>query len=57
MKGFERICAIIAAVRCLNAGQTFDEIANSAKVHPSTIRRWVSGAGFYRRRHSDYRIR
>ena len=46
---FSHICSVIAAVRCLNAGQSFAEIARSAKRSPSTIRRWVNKAGFRRR--------
>jgi len=43
---FNAIANILAAVRCLNAGQTFETVAKSAKVQPRTVRRWVSKAGF-----------
>ena len=38
---FERMCALLAARRCFNAGQTIDQIAKSAKRSKSTIRRWL----------------
>lgn len=52
---FERVCATAAAVACLNAGQSFEKIAESAKRHPSTIRKWVRKAG-YRKSGGKYRI-
>lgn len=52
---FDHICAVVAAVRCLNAGQSFSEIARSAKRSPSTIRRWVNKAGFHKF-HGRYQI-
>lgn len=41
-KGFGLICAIIAAKRCQKAGHSIERIARSAKVSPSTIRRWLA---------------
>jgi len=38
---YRRICALLAARNCFNAGQTVEQIASSAKKHPSTIRRWL----------------
>ena len=38
---YQRICALLAARNCSNAGQTVSEIAKSAKKSPSTIRRWL----------------
>lgn len=43
---FKRICEIQAAVNCLNAGQSFKQIAESAKVKPATVRQWVKQGGF-----------
>ena len=43
---FKQICATAAAVRCLNAGQTLKQIAQSAQVSPATIQRWLRDAGF-----------
>lgn len=48
---FESICNIAAAVRCLNAGLTFEQIAESArkknpKIEASTVRAWVRSGGF-----------
>lgn len=38
---YQRICALLAARNCFDAGQTIKEIAASAKKSPSTIRRWL----------------
>lgn len=43
---FETIINAAAAIRCLNDGQTIKQIAASAKVTESTVRRWVNGSGF-----------
>lgn len=45
---FSQVVNILAAVRCLNGGQSFAQIARSAKRSPSTVRRWVNRAGFHR---------
>lgn len=49
---FDHVCSVIAAVRCLNSGQSFAQIARSAKRSPSTVRRWVNRAGFRRNHHN-----
>ena len=36
----------MAAVRCLNSGQSFARIAKSAKVSAGTVRKWVKEGGF-----------
>lgn len=38
---YARLCALLAARRCRDAGQTVAQIAKSAGKHPSTIRRWL----------------
>lgn len=42
------ICAIAATVRCLNDGQSVNEIATSAKVSPQKVRSWVRQGGYRR---------
>lgn len=37
----QRICALLAARNCRNAGQSVKEIAASAKKSITTIRRWL----------------
>jgi len=46
MINFKHICSILAAVRCLNAGQTVAQVAASAKVSTQTIYGWLKEAGF-----------
>jgi len=38
---YQRICALLAARNCYNAGQSVKEIAASAKKSISTIYRWL----------------
>ena len=46
MTKFNTIANILAAVRCLNSGQTIDQVAVSAKVKPATVRAWLRRGGF-----------
>lgn len=46
---FRDICNSAAAVRCRQAGQSHAQIAKSAGKPASTIRRWISKAGFKQR--------
>lgn len=39
--GLDRVCSVLAARRCRNEGQSVAQIAASAKVHPSTVYRWL----------------
>ena len=41
MKEYIKLCNIIAARRCRNAGQSVKEIAKSAGVLPSMVYRWL----------------
>ena len=43
---FSDIVRVIAAVRCLNAGQTIEQVAASTKVSPKQIRGWLRAAGY-----------
>lgn len=45
---FADIINVLAAVRCLNAGQTIEQVAASAKVSPQQVRAWLRKAGFRR---------
>jgi hypothetical protein len=38
---FQRICTLLAARRCYDAGQSVSDIATSAKRCPATVRRWL----------------
>jgi len=42
---FKRMCALLAAKRCYEAGQSVRQIAKSAGKSPSTIRRWLKTVG------------
>jgi transposase len=53
---FTKMASTLAAVRCLNAGQSFAQVASSAKRHPSTIKRWLKNAGFFKWE-GKYRVR
>jgi hypothetical protein len=44
----QTICAIAATVRCLNAGQSINQVAASAKVSPQKVRGWLKVGGFKR---------
>lgn len=50
MLRFKRVCELLAARRCYEAGQSPRRIAGSAGVHVSTIYRWlrISGASRYK---------
>lgn len=52
---FKDIVNILAAVRCLNAGQTVEEVAKSAKVSPRKVRGWLNSGGFRRLSNGQYR--
>lgn len=55
---FDHICSVMAAVSCLNSGQSFARIAKSAGVTPGTVCRWVNRAGFRKCRWDGlYRVR
>ena len=41
MREYTKLCTIIAARRCRNAGQSIKEIAKSARVSSSTVYRWL----------------
>jgi len=43
---FSDIVKVMAAVRCLNSGQSIDQVAASAKSSPQQIRGWLRAAGF-----------
>lgn len=45
---FKSICATLAAVQCLNAGQSMEKVAASAKVSPQQVRAWLRKGGFRR---------
>lgn len=45
---FQKICATIAALRCLNAGQSVEQVAVSVKVSPQAVRGWLRQGGFRR---------
>ena len=45
---FQTICAIAATVRCLNDGQSVNQVAVSAKVSPQKVRGWLRQGGFKR---------
>ena len=38
---YRRLCQLLAARNCFNAGQTVKDIAASAKRSETTIRRWL----------------
>lgn len=38
---YKRICSLLAARRCRDAGQSVKEIAASARVATSTVYRWL----------------
>lgn len=44
-----QIVNVLAAVRCLNAGQPLAKVAADANRSPATIRRWLRQAGFVKR--------
>jgi len=41
-KQFENMCSYLAAFYCYEAGQSIKEIAESAGVSESTVRRWLN---------------
>jgi len=41
VRGYQRICSLIAARRCFSSGQSVVQIAASAKVSKSTVYRWL----------------
>lgn len=41
-KKFEKMCSYLAAYNCYRAGQNIAEIAASAQVSESTVRRWLN---------------
>lgn len=38
---FKHVCALLAARRCRDAGQSVQQIASSANVSTSTVYRWL----------------
>lgn len=40
-----RMATLIAARQCFEAGQSVNEIAGSAKLPPSRVRRWLRSTG------------
>lgn len=46
MDNFAQVCNTLAAARCLNAGQSLEEVAKAAGRSPATILRWLHAAGW-----------
>ena len=42
---YQRLCKLLAAKRCRDAGMTTAEIARQAGVAPSTVRNWLKQLG------------
>ena len=42
---FRKMCALLAAKRCYESGQSVQQIAKSSGKSRSTIRRWLKAAG------------
>lgn len=42
---YQRLCKLLAARRCHDAGLTVKEIAQQAGVAPSTVRNWLKQTG------------
>lgn len=51
---FNRICTLVAARDCYEAGQTPAVIAKSAGVHVSTVRRWLKSSLASKIRHQKH---
>ena len=45
MSCFQKMCTLLAAKQCYEAGQSVAQIAASAKVSAATVRRWLKNAG------------
>lgn len=50
MIDYQHICKLLAAKHCYEKGQTVKEIAKSAKVSESTVRKWLKEGGVILRR-------
>ena len=46
MVKFKDICTILAAVQCLNSGQSLAEVAASANVSKQQVNGWLQQGGF-----------